>query len=309
MTARAEGPCLRPRPSRSPRPCAARGDNHTITSEATTIRKFLAALLAAALLFPVIVAPVAAVGEGGCENLQTVYSHVGDTLHPSTFTNVRGIRSQIFDQQDLDYCTSADLGHGPSYWVALQPSYDNPEYNNPEAILQIGVIKCQNAIQSACTGSPRYFWADGGCNGDGPVAIDLGPAPIGGITFAIRHVGNSQYWLTAVPINSNYPTISVYTEPNSTHIGCWALGGGDSRRVAGAVYCERWDNGDNCGGIGSSNPIDFTTIRFWVSVNGQWYIPGNSGSPLGPVSCSSASAELHCIDNGDDRFSTYAVQQ
>lgn len=261
-------------------------------------------------MFPVIATPVSAVGEGACENSNTVNTFVGDNLYPPAggFTNVRGIRSQIFDQQDLDYCTASfDPGHGPSYWVALVPGPGNPYFGNKQAILQIGIIKCQNPLYSVCTGSPRYFWADGGCGVDQAGPVDLGPAPIGGITFAVRRQLNSKYWLTADPVTSGYPTVSLYTDDNNGNISCWAFGAGNP--IGAQIYCERWDNGDNCGGLGSSNPIDFTTIRFQVSVDGQWYIPGNAGSPLGPVSCSSATAEMHCIDNGDDRFSTYVVQQ
>lgn len=265
-------------------------------------------------MFPVIATPVSAVGEGGCESLTAINEFIGDRLNPSTFTNVRGIRSQIFDQQDLDTCTGTDGSNGPSYWVALVPAPGNPSYNDPDAILQIGVIRCHSPLYAVCTGSPRYFWADGGCDGgtafkDLPMPQDLGPAPIGGITFAVRHVGNGTYWLTADPVTAGYPTISYYTQPDSWHIGCWAIGGGADRPVAGEVFCERLDRGDNCGGSGGSNPVDFTTIRFQVSVDGQWYIPGNAGSPLGPVTCSSYFSEGHCIDQGDDRFGTYVIQQ
>ena len=252
---------------------------------------------------------MAAVGEGPCENANTVNSFVGDKFNPPAggFTNVRGIRSQIFDQQDLDFCTASfDPGHGSNYWVALVPAPGNPHYNDPEAILQVGVIKCQNPLYAVCTGTPQYFWAAGGC-GYAPTAQPFGgTAPVGGITFAVRHIGASTYWLTADPLSSGYPTQQGWTGDDNLAL-CWAFGAG--RPVAAQIMCERWDNGDNCGGIGGSNPIDFQTIRFQVSVDGQWYIPGNAGSPLGPVTCAPYHVELHCIDNGDDRFSTYAVQQ
>jgi hypothetical protein len=194
--------------------------------------------------------------------------------------------------------------------VGLVPAPGNPYYNSATAILQVGIINCTNPSFSVCVGSPRYFWAYGGC-GDNPQPRLFGSnpvPPVGGITFAVRHIGNSTYWLTADPIAEGYATQQGFVYDTNYYINCWGFGGGADKPVGGSIYCERWDRGDSCGGIGAST-IAFTTIRFQVSVDGQWYIPGNSGSPLGPVSCLPYHVELHCVDQGDDRFGTYAVQQ
>ena len=273
------------------------------------MRKLVAALLCAALLLPIIASPVAAAGEGPCENFSTYNDHVGMHLEPQGgFANVRGIRSQIFDQQDLDYCTGGnDANHGSLYWVALTPAPGNSQYGNTAAIIQIGVIRCQNIAFNVCTGTPRIFWAAGGCGiVSAPTPVDLGAAPIGGITFAVRRLSGGDHWLTAVNINGTLIAEKTLLYGND-QTECWATNNGP---IGSQIFCERLDRGDNCGGAGGGNPINFQDIRYQVSIGGGWSVPGPDNTHGIYTDCRTGHIEHRCVDYSiGNKFDTYVIQQ
>lgn len=245
---------------------------------------------------------------GPCENPFTNNRHSGFTLQPpAAFTNVRGVRALVTGQERTIYCTGGtDPTRGPSYWVSIEPGPGNAHYNSVNSILQIGVIRCTNILYDACHGGlPRLFWARGGCNQNLPFPNDLGPAPSGAITFAVRHVGNGSYLLTGV---QNGVTIAVRSVlGDDPYTSCWASGSGDITQ--GGFYCERLDDGDSCGN--ATSKLTFATIRYQRSVEGSWYAPGNTtgGYPaLTDSQCYEETSEDNCDMDLADRMRLWTVQ-
>lgn len=155
-------------------------------------------------------------------------------------------------------CTSSFGADGPSVWVSVEPNYYSGNRTS-STILQIGVTACNNN-NAACTydddGKLHYFWADGGCNGDTPVATNLGEADTAAHTYEIVYNDFSDTWDLFVDPDGNGGGLKVVEVPyNSSHISCWSQEG-----TLVTAFGERWDGGDSY--ADSGDHLNVTNFQF-----------------------------------------------
>lgn len=252
------------------------------------MRKLLLALLAAALLFPVIVAPVLAANPTNCSSPENYNDHANINV-PQIGNNIRGIKATMYASNRIAQCIDTnglDIMAGPLYWVAL-----TGPASNESAIIQIGVTNCNNAVQSGCQDTARLFWAYGGCDGDRPDLKDLGPAPPSGAVFQVSRESDGYYRVYA---NGTFYRSIYKTHPS---IVCWA----DTGTVTADIACERWDAGDMCGQ--SALEVAVHGAKTQKSVEGTWYVSGfHSGS------CQESNSETQCTILDEDSAYLWTVQ-
>lgn len=136
------------------------------------------------------------------------------------------------------------------------------------AIIQIGIIKCKPAGQSACDGTYRWAWAWGRQDGVGTchdtataIARSAGVATTGLHTFTVFRtatqvvfqVDGGSSFQTSIPI---------------ANVSCWT---GTAMRVDG----ETLDKGDQMGGLVGA-PQHETLALYEATVGGQWLSPSFS---------------------------------
>jgi hypothetical protein len=272
--------------------------------------------VAAALLFPVIVAPVAAVappiaypnvgvcdGDIGGDNYWN-----GITIRNANFTTVRGIRAKLYKDANIQRCndTGFDDVNGPSYWVAIVPSPGNPYYGSGQAIIQVGVIWCFEWLYPGALcddggeDEPQLFWASGGCGSpiiDAPnpepfLAQQYNAAPAGGLWFYITYLGSGDYLLEIESDSGFHAQRTV----SGGATDCWAANSGTTHPVRAAVYCERLDAGDACGGAGTGGHVAARGVKIKKSVGGAWYYPGEFGYglPITEEQCAGSLSDSYC---------------
>lgn len=253
-----------------------------------TLRRFASLALAASLSLSALAvsmvapSPVAA-AQNNCSNATVTNIWSGRNFtHPSGSI---GVKSVIDPSPRFGPCLNSpatDPSNGPSAWVALQ---DN--LVNGNAILQIGVVTCNDILYAACTGSPRFFWAEGGCNGYDPHPQDLGPADLSSHVYEILKSPSGTQWEIIIDGVQVGPVVYV----NNAAINCW-----DTRTdYQVAWYGERWDGGDSFGislGTIFSSMAYYNASRAWalISINGCTS-QGNTGS--NPAHCDVELANHH----------------
>jgi hypothetical protein len=254
---------------------------HRIRSEARPLtRKLLAALLGAALLLPAMGSPVLASAQPG--PLVEDYSHDW-TRYPC----VNGTPHNRWDGVNLNYggwsaravyaridppnqtdafapCTNSFGNDGASAWVAIVPGTGNEDYGSASAIIQIGIINCNGLAVTACGGGTQfhYFYADGGCLGDLPVAEDLGPANGAEHEYLIYlNKSNSTYYFQIDGVTRR--TLSKYDGA----VSCWII------QDKGVQFsAETTDGGDHYSYPNSdsySMRLHFNQPRAWEDYTGD----------------------------------------
>ena len=257
----------------------------TTHSEARPIRKFLSAILAVALLLPILVAPVAAYN-GNCVSPSSNF-HSG---HSNSSANVSRSGAKAFITAypaafEICEATPTDWDDNGSHaWVGMVPRDTSVGCQVPvDCIIQIGITECASFAQSVCGGdnAPHYFWAWGGCNGAKPYLNDLGSAPLnGGHEYSVYKtlVSGSIRWQLRIDGN-----LKVTINPTHSRVSCW-LGG----NVKATWYGERWDLGDSLGN-GTSYPLTFTQMRYGI-YNQGWFSPA---LPIGGL-CQDTASDEYC---------------
>jgi hypothetical protein len=164
---------------------------------------------------------------------------------PRTSSNEDGVSASWYmpANHDYDHCAfDLLMDDGVSTWVALVPGQGNTGYNTAAAILQMGIIDCDYPTDY-CNGL-RWWMADGGCNGDGPIAELMpfvGPADYLPHKYRINIYTNDVTFYIDDTIVFTYPK----TDARYQHIACWADGTKDI-----AILAEKDDGGDNLGALG-----------------------------------------------------------
>lgn len=263
----------------------------------------LASLLSLVLLFPVsaIVSPAVAATPGNCTWPGGGNYHNGITADPYNYNTARGVRATIWSNARIAECIGPNIldDVGASYWVALTPAPGNPSHSDTNAIMQIGVIRCEGATfesDSPCNSgrqnTPRFFWAVGGCSYS-PVPHDFGPALGGAVTFTIYRASTGNYVLE---YDNGTQSGSKTILGTDNAIGCWLTGSGTN--ASGQFYCERWDTNDACGG--TNDRVAFRDVLMQKSVGGTWFYPGQliNGTQYGFAitqgDCTIALSDDHC---------------
>ena len=188
-------------------------------------------------------------------------THHWATVIKDTASTINGVYSQVHTASGFFFhCTTAGShDDGSQAWVALEPGTGSSHWADTNAILQIGVINCdENASQ--CDGTPHLVWASGGCNLHTPTYHDLGSTSYGTHSYEIATVGSS-FVLYADGSAKKYIGYS------DASINCWS---GDDKRFE--VGAERWDAGDSSGANGNtSQRLQFNFIQYFTST---WFNAG-----------------------------------
>lgn len=144
--------------------------------------------------------------------------------------------------------------NAPSVWVAIAPDANSPQYNNPNAILQLGIVKCDYGQAYCDYPYNRIFWARGGCGAYGPSGIDLGRTDHESHRYLIQQAtvtGGGIVWQGWVD-NDKVFEIPVGHES----VGCWA---NQSDRGTRAYWMgELFDGGDSWSN--ADDKLNFTTL-------------------------------------------------
>lgn len=213
------------------------------------MRKLCVALLAAALLFPIVVAPVAATHSTNCGDAGSDSRVTGERLSGIS-SKIDGVVGYVKVLGYPETCTDngTDLHSMTSIWVGIQPNS-----GAGLSIVQVGLMKCAGAgtgypqgrdsCETDIDNTWRYFYAFGGCNGNVPWPRDLGPVPAADfgaqIKLRITHVSTGS-------VSFSINNVTVATAPYSSAMGCWS-----NSLDFGVAACETWDRGDSCGGFAS----------------------------------------------------------
>ena len=229
------------------------------------MRKFLSALLVAALV-AIVWAPATVRAETGwCADIIPNNYHSGSLLSAQTahFDDIRADIDVALAAGAFAICcfTPTDFDqNGTMAWVSVEAGNTNPQYGNLDAILQIGIIRCADLGVAACKGNsaaPRYFWAYGGCNGAFPNPRDLGQADYWNHKYQVIQSGSTWY-LTIDGITK----ASILNSHSS--IACWSSGD-----LNAGIFAEKWDRGDS---FGNSSPgedkLRFRNIQYSYTSGG-----------------------------------------
>lgn len=247
-------------------------------------RKLVLAAMVAALLLPVAASPVAAVSYDACDpDIGYWHQQVVDTPAEESTTSIRGVKANVWSASRIHECTEppADSHHATSYWLSIIPAPGNVYYNDPTAILQIGVINCDEPGTPVCDGNDAHkswvFYAKGGCVGYLPFPVRTGTAlaDLGGIDFQIERQTSPQgSWYLSYVGSVHFGGILISgTDPATS---CWASGSGDN--VSIAIACERHDTGDGCGVVDGGNKVTFQDMQYQNTVGGSWHNTTIAGS-------------------------------
>ncbi len=186
---------------------------------------------------------------------------------------------------------------GPEAWVGIT---SNPADVN--SIVQIGIINCNAPLVGTCDGnSAHYFFADGGCNMNLPLAEDLGSASMAAHEYRIERSvlpGGQYRWQFYVDnVERKY-----LLETNAS-INCWITGDRDAD-----WFGETWDGGD--GFADASNKLNFTSAGYRSSgFQTTWTNPGwDAASHCMPGADNSNSLDYKCDVTGTDKFTLWSVR-
>lgn len=210
----------------------------------------------------------------------------------SNGANMRGIRADINPSNYSLFgpCAFEDYGDdGASLWVALVPGGNNTGGDPYEAILQVGMILCNDADafspNSACRAgddfdtynvAPNYgrefFWAKGGCDHPpaalivdedwqgNPLGFDVG---LGSHSYKIDRKENDVHQNDAHYDLSIDGVVIKDIDADADAIECWIKDSAGNKDVS--IQGETWDKGDHLGYDGSSaSTFDDVDVR-WPS--------------------------------------------
>jgi hypothetical protein len=241
--------------------------------------------MAAALLLLTAIAPlpVAAASYGSCVDAFEGHFFAYTEKAPAS-QNVRNVRADITTKSVTDQFRPCkwDAGlDGSGAWVAIEPSAGNPKNGDPESILQIGVIACNEDTQSACTVVPSgwktYFWAEGGCGASLPDAQYLGgPVDNSSHTYEIRHLSGNVYRLRIDGVTKVSFVASTHSD-----VSCWIQSNYDKGQWA----YERHDRGDGLGDSTHKADIGFSHLMYGdPGDGGTWADPNFTFCQAQPTS-------------------------
>ncbi len=220
--------------------------------------RLAAVLLLVSSVLTFTAAPAAAYFEA-CDLVPGVHNHwAGENIVSSN--PVRGVKATINPiGSTFRPCQISGGGQDASLaWVAIVPSSSNTYANDTNAIIQVGIVDCDetgfpNPYSAACEpGTIHFFYAAGGC-GHQPVLLDLGATNDFQHTFEIRHgsTGGSYYDFYIDGSNQNVSVIST-----DNRLSCWINQGEQIGQYDGEI----WDKAD--GLADSSNSMIFSGVRF-----------------------------------------------
>jgi hypothetical protein len=274
-------------------------------------RRFLIALLAAALLFPVAPAAAAPIDRG--DNPQPALNtstsctdEIRANYHAGMFKDiynlrVYGIETRVNPPTNASFrpCSETQgiaTHDGAFAWVALQPGAESTA--DPSSILQIGIASCREAFGTVCFyPQMNYFWAIKGCGGALGV-YDLGPANDTIHTYRVQSVYiNSHTYFKGYIDGAEKFTVAQ----SDARLSCWI-----GQDTAGVWSGELWDGGDSYGTGGGAQLWFQSSI--YRTIGGSW---------VGP-SWNAANACLHPADDSDnsnhvcdvtqtDTFAVYSI--
>jgi hypothetical protein len=177
---------------------------------------------------------------------------------------------------------------GPSTWIAIEPGSGSSQYNNFNAILQIGFIRCSSIAYSTCdNGVPHLFWGRGGCGANFPVPFDLGATVHGTHSYEISLSGSTY------SLKENGVTRATILKTDGA-IGCWT-----NQDTLADWSVERLDHGDSAGSNGNTSQRTQMTQFLYMMSPSNWLSPNlgscynTSPSGTGHYSCTSGSNWVH----------------
>jgi hypothetical protein len=198
------------------------------------------------------------------------------------------------DTIDLKPCTYNPGNDGASAWVSLTPAPGTSQHGNTDAIIQIGVIRCNSPLEVNCSpGTHKLFWAAAGCNASKPVAV-VSTTTVSfastGHTFTILKYANDDYKLF-MDGTQYFNTIHA----SDWTVNCWA---GD--RTEADWYAEAADGGDQITNDNTFNgQIDFDNSRYKGSATGAWFTP-NVADPCDSIEPTNSEHSYGCnVDNNN----------
>jgi hypothetical protein len=191
--------------------------------------------------------------------------------------NLRNIKStiQVSSPTSQFRPCSWNLGNdGSSGWVAIVPGSGNPQLGNSEAILQIGLIACNEFWLGACSGnSLRYFWAEGGCGASIPDPQDLGSTGTTSHVYEIRHFSDHWYNLKIGGV-----TKIAFLDTSHDDVSCWIT----KNFTKGQWAFERWDRGDGIGDTAHNSLMWYANYMWDPGDSGTWTVPNFTSCSASP---------------------------
>jgi hypothetical protein len=243
-----------------------------VNPRAPIAARLLISLVLAVASFSALPSAVRAVSYGPCVSNPGVNLFMY-TEKSSTSRNVRNVRAAIQVSSPVNQFRPCGVWNytllapdGSSGWVSLEPGNLNPKNGDLNAILQIGVIACDELFLAACaSGQIRYFWAEGNCGLSIPSPQDLGVADTSSHVYEIRRWSNGDY-----DLRRDFVSKIRFAPSTHTNVNCWLPYNLEKAQWA----FERWDRGDGVGDgthKGTMNPAYF-----------MWDDPGDSGIWVSP---------------------------
>lgn len=220
---------------------------------------------------------VAAAPYGGCVTggLEWFFSFTQKSSSTASLRNIKATVQVPSPNTQFRPCSWSLGNDGSSGWVAIVPGGGNPQLGNNLAILQIGVIACNEFWLAACSGNTlKYFWAEGGCGASAPDPQSLGTANTISHVYEIRHFTDDWYNLKIDGV-----TKVSFLDTEHDDVSCWIT----KSRTKGQWAFERWDRGD---GIGDNahNSLMWSARYMWdPGNNGTWAVPNFSSCSATPT--------------------------
>lgn len=203
--------------------------------------------------------------------------------------NMRGIRADFTpsDWSLFGPCAWGVWGNDGVYsYISIGPAPNNDEWGNGNAILQLGVILCNDAGNATCKAqvSPaedapnygrRFAWAYGGCS---PVTL---PIPIlitqdingnhidpgiGKHTYAIRRDQDDEHRAAIhYDLKIDGDTVAI-VDPDQSGVSCWIKDSHGDKQVD--FQMEALDRGDHFGNANARSEFRDMDVR--TSTNSNW---------------------------------------
>jgi len=249
-------------------------------------------------------APIAA-PQANCVDWTAVNRHAGIVRDVYDWS-ARGVKATIDPYgYTMTHCSNAGIfpNNGASAWVAITPGSGNSYHNNEHAIIQIGIINCDDPLYAACNGTGyRYFWAIGGCGNptqESPYPRDLGAAGAGPHEYEV-YKSSDGYW--HLHLDGYHKVGFVGADEGS--VNCWQHGDKEA-----SWYGETLDGGDQYSAAGATGVerLQFRDARYQSTVGGAWTNPGWS-DPCDPGATNSTVFDHKCNvwDSYTDRFEIWS---
>lgn len=268
------------------------------------MRKLIMALLAAALMFPIMAAPALA-APADCTD--PVYANYHAGMVKDVTAGPDGLRvyaiSAYINPPTLDYfdvCKGYEPSphNGPSSWIGLQPGAES-DYG-PDAVLQMGITNCHEVLSSAnwCEDGNdiHAFWAVKGCGYK--YVVNIADIDTTARTFMLQsvYVSGKTYFRGYMDGVQEFQI--AQSDPALT---CWI--NQDTKAVWGG---ELFDGGDSFGNGGAG--LWQSSAKFRVINNSTWQYTTwdpNAGCHQGPAD--SDNSNHVCDVTTGTQFKLYSV--